>query len=252
MPSLLLPRIVVDTNVVFEGLTKQGGASSLIIDAWLAGLIIVCISNALAYEYDDVLSRKLSETRWRQLQPVLGQLLSMAQYTNIYFSWRPASPDAGDDLVIDCANECKCNRCYIQYSRFSERKRVVGAASVDTCRTYKRISNRRKIMSRLTLRLPETLHQQLAHLAESEGVSLNQYIVYALTRQTALANVIQVSPDAKVAQQHQAFQLLIKQLGQASTTEIKSLLATREQTEPEAELSSEVVARLQERIQKGA
>ena len=31
-------------------------------------------------------------------------------------------------------------------------------------------------MSRLTLRLPETLHQQLVYLAESEGVSLNQYV----------------------------------------------------------------------------
>jgi putative PIN family toxin of toxin-antitoxin system len=103
MPSLPLPRIVVDTNVVLEGLTKQGGASGLIIDAWLAGLIVVCVSNALAYEYDDVLSRKLSGERWNKLQPVLGQLLNIAQYTNIYFSWRPTSPDAGDDLVIDCA-----------------------------------------------------------------------------------------------------------------------------------------------------
>lgn len=96
-------RIVVDTNVVFEGLTKQGGASGLMIDAWLAGLMVVCVSNALAYEYSDVLSRKLSEERWSRLKPVLGQLLSIAQYTNIYFSWRPTSPDAGDDLVIDCA-----------------------------------------------------------------------------------------------------------------------------------------------------
>ncbi|MGV0027077.1 PIN domain-containing protein [Phormidesmis priestleyi] len=103
MPDLPLLRIVVDTNVVFEGLTKQGGASGLIIDVWLAGLTTVCVSSALAYEYDDVLSRKLSETRWSTLQPVLGQLLSIAQYTNIYFSWRPTSPDAGDDLVIDCA-----------------------------------------------------------------------------------------------------------------------------------------------------
>jgi len=103
MPDLPLLRIVVDTNVVFEGLTMQGGASGLIIDAWLAGLMVVCISNALAYEYDDVLSRKLSEKRWSRLQPLLGQLLSVAQYTNIYFSWRPTSPDAGDDLVIDCA-----------------------------------------------------------------------------------------------------------------------------------------------------
>lgn len=103
MPGLPLLRIVVDTNVVLEGLTKQGGASGLIIDAWLAGLMVVCVSNALAYEYDDVLSRKLSEERWSKLQPVLGQLLSVAQYTDIYFSWRPTSPDTGDDLVIDCA-----------------------------------------------------------------------------------------------------------------------------------------------------
>lgn len=103
MIGLPLLRIVVDTNVVFEGLTKQGGASGLIIDAWLAKLVVVCVSNALAYEYDDVLSRKLSEERWSKLRPVLGQLLNIAQYTNIYFSWRPTSPDAGDDLVIDCA-----------------------------------------------------------------------------------------------------------------------------------------------------
>lgn len=103
MPDSPLLRIVVDTNVVFEGLTQQGGAAGLIIDAWLAGLMVVCVSSALAYEYDDVLSRKLSEERWRTLQPVLGQLLNLAQYTNIYFSWRPTSPDAGDDLVIDCA-----------------------------------------------------------------------------------------------------------------------------------------------------
>lgn len=103
MPELPLLRIVVDTNVLFEGLTKQGGASGLIIDTWLAGLIVVCVSKALAYEYDHVLSRKLSKERWSQLQPVLGQLLSVAQYTTIYFSWRPISPDVGDELVIDCA-----------------------------------------------------------------------------------------------------------------------------------------------------
>lgn len=103
MPSLPLLRVVVDTNVVFEGLTKQGGASGLIIEAWLAELMVVCVSNALAYEYNDVLSRKISEERWSKLHPILGQLLNIAQYTNIYFSWRPTSPDAGDDLVIDCA-----------------------------------------------------------------------------------------------------------------------------------------------------
>jgi HicB family len=86
-------------------------------------------------------------------------------------------------------------------------------------------------MSRLTLRLPETLHQQLNNLAESEGVSLNQFIVYALTRQTSLNGVLQVVPELEVEQQ--AFQLLKKQLGQASPSEIESVLANREQVEPE-------------------
>ena len=61
------------------------------------------MSNALAYEYKDVLSRKLSDARWHRLQPVLGTLLSHARFTTIYYSWRPTSPNAGDDLVIDCA-----------------------------------------------------------------------------------------------------------------------------------------------------
>jgi hypothetical protein len=38
-------------------------------------------------------------------------------------------------------------------------------------------------MARLTVRLPDTLHDQLIALARSEGVSLNQFIVYSLSRQ---------------------------------------------------------------------
>jgi hypothetical protein len=51
----------------------------LVVDAWLADLMVVCVSNALAYKYNDVLSRKLSEERCSQIMPVLGQLLSVAQ-----------------------------------------------------------------------------------------------------------------------------------------------------------------------------
>lgn len=85
MVTTPLLRVVIDTNVVFEGLTKQGGAAGLIIDAWLAGLMTVCVSNTLAFEYEDVLSRKLSEVRWRRLQSVLGALLNAAHFTPIIF-----------------------------------------------------------------------------------------------------------------------------------------------------------------------
>jgi hypothetical protein len=107
-------------------------------------------------------------------------------------------------------------------------------------------------MSRLTLRLPETLHQQLGNLAESEGVSLNQYIVYALTRQASLAHVMQAVPESEVARQQEAFQSLVKQLGQAPVDAIESILATREQVEPEAELNLDAVALLKARIRDRA
>jgi predicted nucleic acid-binding protein len=103
MDAASLSRVVIDTNVVFEGLTKRGGAAGLVIDAWLAGLLQVCVCDALAYEYADVLSRKLSEARWQRLKPVLGTLLSQAQFVVVHYSWRPISPDPGDEHVIDCA-----------------------------------------------------------------------------------------------------------------------------------------------------
>jgi hypothetical protein len=59
-------------------------------------------------------------------------------------------------------------------------------------------------MARFTVRLPETLHKELTALAKREGVSLNRYIVYALTRQVTLAGAIQAVPDEEVTRQQAA------------------------------------------------
>ena len=77
-------------------------------------------------------------------------------------------------------------------------------------------------MGRLTVRLPDTLHQQLSHIADSEGVSLNQYIVYALTRQTTLAYTLHRLSDQEIRQQRQDFESLLEELGEASADEIEN------------------------------
>ncbi len=99
----LAVRAVVDTNVVFEGVTKRDTSGGWIVDAWLAGLFQPCISNALAYEYHEVLSRKLSPQRWDLILPLLRGLLQQAEPVVVRFSWRPSSPDPGDEHVVDCA-----------------------------------------------------------------------------------------------------------------------------------------------------
>jgi hypothetical protein len=108
-------------------------------------------------------------------------------------------------------------------------------------------------MGRLTVRLPGTLHRQLSSLAASEGVSLNQYIVYALTRQTTLAYTVHRKSDEEIRQQRKAFESLLAELGEASAGDIERVLAEREVVEPEIDLEQTAVARLQRRTaeQKG-
>jgi hypothetical protein len=56
-------RAVIDTNVVFEGLTHRGGPAGAIVGAWMAELFQACVSQAVAYEYEDVLARKLKQVQ---------------------------------------------------------------------------------------------------------------------------------------------------------------------------------------------
>jgi hypothetical protein len=104
-------------------------------------------------------------------------------------------------------------------------------------------------MGRFTLRLPETLHHELEFRAQQEGVSVNQYIVYALTRQVASTYTIQVLPDEAVKQQKADFEKLVGNLGEASLATTKAFLAERETVELEDGLTEEVISRMKKRIE---
>jgi putative PIN family toxin of toxin-antitoxin system len=126
MAKQSLLNLVIDTNIVFEGLTKQGSASGLIIEAWLADVFKIHVSNAIAYEYHDVLTRKLSENRWQKIKPILGTLLKHSEFTPIYYSWRPTSPDPNDDLIIDCAMNANAAIVTSNFRDFQTAKHSLG------------------------------------------------------------------------------------------------------------------------------
>jgi len=97
------PRAVIDTNVLFEGVTQRGGACGLLVDAWLAGLFSPYVSDSLCYEYFDVLARKLSSRRFSEVEILVDELLEHATFCEQHFIWRPIASDAGDDHVVSCA-----------------------------------------------------------------------------------------------------------------------------------------------------
>lgn len=104
-------------------------------------------------------------------------------------------------------------------------------------------------MSEITIKLPDTLQYELDFWAQQEGVSLNQYIVYALTRQVTSGYVVQRMSPEEVQKQEEEFIALRARWGAlASDKEVDQILAEREIAEPEPELTPELVAKVQARI----
>ncbi len=100
-------------------------------------------------------------------------------------------------------------------------------------------------MSRLSLRLPESLHQQLTSQARHEGVSLNQYLVYLLARFSGPAYSVQAA-ETSAEDQKRAFVRLREQLGSASPEEnARALAELRQPGPPDPELTPELLKRAQ-------
>ncbi|MCB9138441.1 MAG: toxin-antitoxin system HicB family antitoxin [Caldilineaceae bacterium] len=102
-------------------------------------------------------------------------------------------------------------------------------------------------MGRFTVRLPDTLHHQLESRAQQEGVSLNQYVVYALTQNITPAYTIQVLPDVEIRKQGERFDALLKRLGVPDASVAGDFLSTREEEEVDAE-TARLVSQVQAKI----
>ena len=94
-------RAVVDTNVFIAGLNSKGPAGA-VMDSWVDRRFRPCASTALALEYEEVLVRKVGRTRREAALQALQALLERCEHVPIRFTYRPSSPDPGDDLVVDC------------------------------------------------------------------------------------------------------------------------------------------------------
>lgn len=103
-------------------------------------------------------------------------------------------------------------------------------------------------MSRLTLRLPESLHKALVRRAEEEGVSLNQYLVYLLAQQSAPAYDVKLARNEDLARQDRAYEELLQSLGPATHEQVRTALELREPTDPEPGLDPDLVDRVRRRL----
>jgi len=107
-------------------------------------------------------------------------------------------------------------------------------------------------MTRLTVRLPESLHRQLDTLARREGVSLNQFIVYTLTRQSVPVYTVRAQSDAEIEAQRAQLAALRERMVKATPESIQRALDSRQEVDPEPDLDPGAAKRLRGLIAAGS
>ncbi len=103
----MLPRLLLDTNIIRSGFVSSAGASRLLLRAVLTGRAAAVACTALMLEYEDVLLRPDTLQRAgiaaHDALAFLDGLCAICLPVTVRVRWRPQSPDSSDDLVIDAA-----------------------------------------------------------------------------------------------------------------------------------------------------
>jgi putative PIN family toxin of toxin-antitoxin system len=100
-------RIVIDTSVFISSLIEPRGPSRALIRRCLLGDYRPLMGNALFSEYESVINRQnvlnqcpLTET---EIVELLAAFLSVCEWTNVYYLWRPNLRDAADNHILELA-----------------------------------------------------------------------------------------------------------------------------------------------------
>lgn len=100
-------QVLLDTSVLRAALVSAAGASRALLLQVLGGGIEAMASTALMLQYEDVLLRPATldaaGLSAREVLDLLDDLCTVLRPVAIDVSWRPQSPDDGDDLVIEAA-----------------------------------------------------------------------------------------------------------------------------------------------------
>jgi len=97
----------VDTNVLVGAMLGRHGANGRVIRACLRGGLTPLIGETLFLECEDVLSRTdlflRSPLSRNERMELFAAFLSMCEWVQTYFSWRPNLKDEGDNHLIELA-----------------------------------------------------------------------------------------------------------------------------------------------------
>jgi uncharacterized protein len=102
-----LLRAVIDTNVLTGALFRREGHNRSVLRACFEAYLQPIVGQSLFLEYEDVLGRdilfKNSPLSKRERQQFFEAFLSVCEWVQVYYLWRPNLPDEGDNHIFELA-----------------------------------------------------------------------------------------------------------------------------------------------------
>ncbi|MGE0643556.1 MAG: putative toxin-antitoxin system toxin component, PIN family [Nitrospira sp.] len=103
---MVVPHIVIDTNVFVSALRSQAGASHKLMLLVGSGKFEISLSAPLVFEYEDAGKRlvgKKSGLKSGDIDDILDYVCSVGHRRTVYYLWRPFLSDPKDDMVLELA-----------------------------------------------------------------------------------------------------------------------------------------------------
>ncbi len=112
------PRVVIDTNCLLQIL----GAKSkyhFLFDSFLQFGYVLCISNDILLEYEEILKSKASPLAADLFMKVIERSRNVIR-KDPYYKWRIITIDPDDNKFVDCAFACRANYIVSNDNHFQE------------------------------------------------------------------------------------------------------------------------------------
>lgn len=94
-------KVVLDTNILIAVISKKS-PFRWIFDCIIQGRIVLCVSNDILFEYQEILAKKTS----LEVAENVINFITISPYTekiDIFFNFGLISEDADDNKFVDCA-----------------------------------------------------------------------------------------------------------------------------------------------------
>ena len=102
-----MKRVAIDTQVLVSAILSPGGAAGEVLRRCLSGHARPLVGNALFLEYEDVLAREelftAASITSNDRAELLDAPLSVCEWVDVTFLWRPNLRDESDNHLIELA-----------------------------------------------------------------------------------------------------------------------------------------------------